>query len=218
MFGCKAIIWDLDGTLIDTLEDLTDSVNHALRTGGHPEQELAVTRERIGHGVKNLIQRSLPEGAGEDEVQRTLAEFRSHYAGNLINKSHPYDGIIPALEEFKRQGIRMAVFSNKYHAAAVKVCDALLPGLMDAVLGEQPGIARKPSPEGAFKVLEQLGVRPEDAVYVGDGDTDAEAAVNAGIRFVGVTWGFRTQEDLSKKGARVFAHVPQQLTELIGRK
>ena len=199
--AAKAILFDLDGTLLDTLDDLTDSVNHMLSAFGYPPRSREYVRQAVGNGVKNLIVRSLPEGEGAQRVDECLNVFRAHYSKNLDNKTAPYPGVTEMLREMKRKGILAGVGSNKYDGAVAALCEKHFAGLVQAAIGERPGVGRKPEPDSVLTALELLGAGREEAVYVGDSDVDVETARNAGLKCVAVSWGFRPRESLVAAGA-----------------
>ncbi len=192
----KAILFDLDGTLLDTLDDLKDSVNHMLGAFGYPQRSREYVREAVGNGVRNLIVRSLPEGEGAKRVDECLNAFRAHYSKNLDNKTAPYPGVTDMLLELKEKGIRAGVVSNKYDGAVVALCKKHFGDLVQVAIGERPGLGRKPEPDSALLAMELLGASPEHTVYVGDSDVDVETARNAGLKCVAVSWGFRPRESL----------------------
>ena len=196
----KAILFDLDGTLLDTLDDLKDSVNHMLGAFGYPPRSREYVREAVGNGVRNLIIRSLPEGEGAERVEECLNAFRAHYSQNLDNKTAPYPGVTDMLRAMKEQGVSAGVVSNKYDGAVAALCEKHFGDLIQVAIGERPGVGRKPEPDSVLYALELLGAKREEAVYVGDSDVDVETARNAGLRCVAVSWGFRPRESLLAAG------------------
>lgn len=197
----KAILFDLDGTLLDTLDDLTDSVNHALAGFGYPLRSREYVRQAVGNGVRNLIVRALPGGEDETRVNECLQAFRAHYGENLDNKTRPYPCVMEALRALQREGILIGVVSNKYDGAVKALSEKHFGDLVQVAVGERPGVKRKPAPDSVLEALRCLGVEREDAIYVGDSDVDVETAHNAGLRCVGVSWGFRPRESLVAAGA-----------------
>lgn len=196
----KAILFDLDGTLLDTLDDLADSVNHMLGAFGYPTRSRETVREAVGNGVRNLIVRVLPEGEGTARVDECLNAFRAHYSQNLDNKTGPYPGVMDLLWELREKGIKAGVVSNKYDGAVVALCKKHFGDLVQVAIGERPGLGRKPDPGSALLAMELLGAQREHTVYVGDSDVDVETARNAGLRCVAVSWGFRPRESLVAAG------------------
>lgn len=204
-------IFDLDGTLLDTSEDLADSVNHALAVFGLKPRTLEEVKQFIGNGVANLISLSAGSGADSSLKEKVLGEFRLHYADNMANKTKPFDGIIPLLETLKQLGVGVAVSSNKFQQGVEELCMKYFPGLYTAAFGEREGIARKPDPAIVFTALGSLGAKPEETLYIGDSEVDGETAKNAGIDFVGVSWGLRPVELLLKSGAEFIVDNPGEL-------
>ena len=215
----KGILFDLDGTLLDTLEDLADSVNEVLRECGFPVHPVEAFRYFVGDGASVLIERVLPEAHRDTATHaRCLARFRGVYATRWNVKTKPYDGIIETLSEIRRQKLRMAVLSNKPHDATVQcVTELLRPVNFDAVQGQQEGVARKPDPGGALAIARSLGLAPGEFWYLGDTATDMQTASAAGMFAVGVAWGFRPREELWQNGARVILETPGELVSLLER-
>ncbi len=213
----RALVFDLDGTLLDTLEDLWAGVNFALREGGFPERSLMEIRARIGNGARMLVKRSLPEGVDEATVDRVQAVYRGYYAEHLIDRTRPYPGILPLLEELQARGVGMAVNSNKHKEATDRLAEAFLRPYISVVVGEGGGLAKKPAPDGALLALRQLGVSSEEAAYVGDSEVDVATARNAGMAFIGCAWGLRGEEALRQApGARIVLQEPLELLRLPG--
>lgn len=208
----KAIIWDLDGTLLDTLEDLAASTNAALTAHGYPPRSLSEVRAFVGNGVRNLITRALPRENCPD-LEAVFADFRAHYAAHCNDRTRPYPGILDALRELKAAGIPMAVVSNKLDPAVKALCKLHFGDLLDCAIGECDGLARKPAPDTVFRALDLLGCT--EGIYVGDSEVDIATAENAGLSAVIVGWGFRPEETLLAAGAaRVIGDVPT-LTEIL---
>lgn len=197
-----AIIWDLDGTLLDTLDDLTASTNAALLAHGYAPRTRAEIRRFVGNGVKNLISRALPTPDRPD-FDAVFADFRVHYAAHCNDRTCPYPGILPVLDRLHAQGIPMAVVSNKLDSAVRELCELHFGSLIDVAVGECEGIRRKPAPDTVFRAMELLGVRR--AVYVGDSEVDVATARNAGLPCICVSWGFRSEAELRAAGAQVIA-------------
>ncbi len=210
-----AVIFDLDGTLTDTLEDLKNSVNFALKSFGFPERTLDEVRAFVGNGVKKLIFKSVPYGTAEKTAEECLAVFKEHYKNNSLVETKPYDGIIPMLEELKRQGIRTAIVTNKMHEAAQDISRIFFNGLVEITVGQVDGVAQKPQPDGIYDALKKLGVSKEKAVYVGDSEVDCITAKNAGIPCIGVTWGFRDKSVLLENGADYIVDTLKQILDCI---
>lgn len=203
------VIFDLDGTLLDTLEDLTDAVNVALRKNGHPSRTLEEMRRFVGNGAANMLRCAVPEG---EDMQPVMDTFLEYYGANCRNKTRPYEGIFEALETLK-QAYPLAVVSNKPDYAVKLMTVALFPGIHG--VGEQQGIPRKPAPDMLRSAMKQIGV--DTCVYVGDSEVDLTTAKNAGVPCISVLWGFRTEEELLRSGATVFCSHPKELKATVER-
>ena len=199
------ILWDLDGTLLDTLGDLTDAVNYALRSHGYPERTMEEVRSFIGSGARLLIQRATPVGGDTDSVQRL---FHSYYDSHCRIKTKPYDGIMEALAQLGRK-YPMAVVSNKPDSAVKMLCDEIFPGIY--ARGESADCPRKPAPDMVFKAMEAIGV--DRCIYVGDSDVDVQTAKNAGMPCLSVLWGFRNRDEIATAGGTRFCETVSQLQE-----
>jgi phosphoglycolate phosphatase len=197
----KAVLFDLDGTLLDTLDDLTASVNHMLGRFGYPARSREFVRQAVGNGVRNLIARALPDGADAARAEEALAAFRAHYSEHLDVKTAPYPGVTDLLRALKAQGVGVGVVSNKYDGAVAALCGRHFGGLVDVAAGEKPGVPRKPAPDSVLAAMRRMGAEAESALYVGDSDVDVATAHNAGLKCVAVSWGFRPRESLVAAGA-----------------
>lgn len=209
----EAVIFDLDGTLTDTLTDLRNSVNFALGQFGFSERSAEEIRSFVGNGVKRLVFLSVPENTPDEIAEECLSVFKEHYAANSLVETKPYDGITDVLAFLKENKIKTAVVTNKMHSAAESIVDFFFDGLIDVTVGQIDGVAQKPQPDGIYKALDLLGVSKEKAVYVGDSEVDCITAVNAGIPCIGVTWGFRDRDVLIENGADYIADNPSQIIE-----
>ncbi len=205
------VIFDLDGTLLNTLDDLKNSVNFALEKYGFPKRSIDEIRSFVGNGVERLVMLSVPVGTDEATAGEVLAVFKAHYEKNSRVLTAPYDGIKDLLGELSRRGIKMAVVSNKFDAAVKELCSDFFGGLLAAAIGESDTVKRKPAPDSVFEALSQLGSRAECALYVGDSEVDVATAQNAGLFCVGVTWGFRSRALLEEKGADCIIERPSEL-------
>ena len=206
-------IFDLDGTLLDTLGDLAAAVNYALRKHGLPEHSIDDVRSFVGNGVRVLMQRAVPDGETNPLFEEVLAAFRSYYLEHSLDTTRPYDGILELLVELRRRGCHTAVVSNKFDAATKELCRYFFADTIEVAVGEHEseGIRKKPAPDTVEEALRQLGVTKEGAVYVGDSDVDILTARNADLPCVSVLWGFRTREFLQAHGATTFIESPLQL-------
>ncbi len=213
----KAVIFDLDGTLLDTLEDLADSMNNVLAQMGLPGQDLEAYKFFVGDGVEMLVRRALPITHRDDAtVARSVDAMRREYGRRWALKTRPYEGVPELLDGLKGRGVRMAILSNKPDDFAKMTVQRLLPhGRFDLVLGERPGVARKPDPAGALEVAERLGLPPESFIYLGDTGTDMQTAVAAAMFPVGALWGFRPAGELMANGAKALIRRPLELLDLI---
>ena len=199
------ILWDLDGTLLATLEDLADGVNYTMTQFGYPTRTLQEVRCFVGNGARRLIERAVPEGADVDEV---LNVFRTYYDAHCQIKTKPYDGIMEALAELGEK-YPMAVVSNKPDSAVISLCAQYFPGLY--AMGESADCPRKPAPDMVFKAMEAIGV--ERCIYVGDSEVDVLTAKNAGVPCLSVLWGFRDREEIEAEGGNHFCETTAQLKE-----
>lgn len=205
----KTAIFDLDGTLLNTLEDLHDSANFALKTFGFPERTLEEVRSFVGNGLRNLMVRCLPEDS--DAVDTVLAEMKRHYATNCHSKTHPYDGILPMLEALRAADFRLAIVSNKADPMVQLLREVYFSDLVPVAVGELPDIRRKPAPDMVDRALSLLGAERSDAVYVGDSEVDILTAQNAGLPCLSVCWGFRSAELLREHGAQMLCRTTDGL-------
>lgn len=211
----STIVFDLDGTLLDTLEDLRDSVNYALGKNNMPERTLDEIRSFVGNGIRKLIERSVNCGADDPKTDAVFDDFKEHYVKNCRNKTKPYDGILPMLEKLHSMGYKLAIVSNKADAAVKLLADDFFRGLISVSAGEREGVKRKPSPDTVNEVLKELGEKKENAVYVGDSDVDVKTAKNAGLTCISVLWGFRDKEFLTENGAETFISSPEEIFDLL---
>lgn len=210
-----AVIFDLDGTLLNTLGDLRAATNHALEVRGLPPHSMEEIRQFIGNGICLLICRAMPEGTPEAEIDAALDDFKAYYAAHIHDRTVPYDGIPQLLTALRKRGIKVAVLSNKIDSASQQLIEYFFPGKTDVVFGEHVGVPRKPDPTSCRMVMQQLGVQPEQVLYVGDSGTDMQTAKNAGLYAVGVTWGFRSKEVLLEYGADILVHRPEQILQIL---
>ena len=211
MKSYETYIFDLDGTLLNTLDDLYLSTNHALRAFHQPARTIDEIRRFVGNGVKKLIERSTPGGEENPLFEQIFEEFKAYYLLHSEDHTAPYEGIIPLLRELKQKGKQTAVVSNKFLAATEDLCQRLFPGLVDIAIGEHDGVNCKPAPDMVQLVMKRLQANPETTVYVGDSDVDLQTARNSGLPCISVLWGFRDKDFLIKQGATVFAEKPEDI-------
>lgn len=209
----STFIFDLDGTLLDTLADLAASVNYALGSCGLPQHTTDDVRRFVGNGVRVLMERAVPQGAQNPLFDTAFATFRQHYLDHSLDTTRPYDGIPQLLAELRQRGCRLAVVSNKFYAATQELCRHFFPDTISVAIGEHEaeGIRKKPAPDTVNEALSQLGVDGRHAVYVGDSDVDLQTARNAGLPCISVLWGFRDKDFLTANGATTFIASPAEL-------
>ncbi|ADL34734.1 hydrolase HAD superfamily [Butyrivibrio proteoclasticus B316] len=214
---CNTIIFDLDGTLLNTLEDLMDSVNYALSQYGMPKRELEEIRHFVGNGVERLMELSVPDGKNNPVFQEAFACFKEHYLIHCNDKTGPYPHIMELLEALHDKGYNMAIVSNKYMNAVKELNELYFSRFIKVAIGESAGIRKKPAPDTVEEAIRQLGVSKDSCVYVGDSEVDHMTAVNSGLRCISCLWGFRTKEELIKAGAgnNIFVTDPMQILEVI---
>lgn len=213
--GAKAVLFDMDGTVLDTLDDLANAVNHCLALYGLPQVSRKKVRASLGNGAARLIAACLPEGSGPDLAERVLADYKPWYAAHCAVETRPYPGIVPLMERLKAAGRKLAVVSNKPDGPVRELAERHFPGLLTAAVGEQKGVPRKPDPAAVLSAARLLDAAPEDCVYVGDSEVDLRTAENAGMPCVSVAWGFRTEEQLRAAGAKRLAHDAAELEKLL---
>lgn len=206
-------IFDLDGTILDTLEDLKESTNAALAANGYPARTLDEVRRFVGNGIGKLIERAVPAGTSLEATAKTLESFKKHYGEHCADHTKPYDGIPKLLSDLKKKGIQTAVVSNKADFAVQELCNQYFSGAFDFVVGEREGIRRKPCPDSVFEVLRTLKKTADESVYIGDSDVDVETAKQAGMDGIFVNWGFRGREFLLEHGAEIIVDTPEELKE-----
>ena len=202
----KLAIFDMDGTILDTLGDLCDSLNYVLAKQGYPVRTLDEVRSFVGNGIAKLIERAVPCDCTKEQTLRVYEEFIPYYREHCAEKTKPYDGIVKILSDLKQNGIWLAVVSNKADAAVQDLCKQYFEGLFDIAVGECPGMEKKPAPDAVNLVLDKLHISREEAVYIGDSEVDIATAVNSGLQLCVVDWGFRDVDFLKAHGAkRIFS-------------
>lgn len=210
----KAIVFDLDGTLLDTLDDLWLSVNYTMDKFGFPHRGRREVRGFLGGGVRVLVEKSLPEDK-KDMTDECLSVFKAYYDVHKDDNTRPYDGVIDMLKAVRAAGLKSAIVSNKYDAAVQQLKNVTFNGLVDFAVGEGNGIKTKPAPDGVLLALKNLGVSKDEAVYVGDSEVDLKTAENSGLKCVAVTWGFRDRDFLIECGAKNVIDATCELLPLI---
>jgi phosphoglycolate phosphatase len=211
----KAAIFDLDGTLVDTIEDIAAAVNAAMRKFGFPERNSAEMYRMVGNGMRNLISKAIPPGTAEAVIDACAAEATRAYAEKPAVFTRAYPGIDLLLERLREKGVPTGIISNKPHLLTAMVVEAVFPGYpFRAVRGEQPGVPRKPDPAAPLAIAAELGAKPAEVLYLGDSDVDMHTAAAAGFYSVGAAWGFRGREELLAAGAQALAESPAEVLDL----
>lgn len=211
----NTVIFDLDGTLLNTLVDLKDSTNFALNKFGYPSRTLEEVRCFVGNGVKKLIERAIPNGLNNKDFEECLAVFKQHYSENMYNNTAPYDGILEILAFLKNNNYKIAVVSNKFDYAVKELCKKYFKGLVDTAIGQSETVPKKPVPDSVYKAIEELGANHCDCIYVGDSEVDVQTAKNANLPCIGVTWGFRSKDVLQKEGCKKIIDKPCDIIKVI---
>ncbi len=213
--GYAAAVFDMDGTILDTLDDLMASTNRAMAAEGLPPRSRAEIRSFLGNGMAYLIAHAVPGGTDQEREQRVFQGFLADYKIHCADQTRAYEGIPEVIQALRDQGVKTAVVSNKGDFAVQDLTAQYFPGLFDAVTGERKGVRRKPAPDAVETVLRELGIPKEEAVYIGDSEVDLQTAGNAGLDAILVTWGFRERDFLARQGAVTFAERPEELVGLI---
>ena len=211
----QTAVFDLDGTLLDTLEDLYLATNAALESHSLPRRSRDEVRMFVGNGVEMLIRRAVPAGTDEETTLAVLANFKTTSAAICEDHTRPYDGIPDMLRALREKGIRVAVVSNKFDAATKQLCEKYFGDLVEVAIGERAGVRKKPAPDTVYEALKELGVTAEGAVYIGDSDVDIETARNCGMPCISVTWGLRDKDFLLQSGAKILVNTPERLLGVI---
>ncbi len=211
----KAALFDMDGTVLNSIEDIHDSVNSSLRHFGMPEISPDDTLRFVGNGARRLIEQAVPAGTGKSQIEAVLEYYVNYYQTHCLIKTMPYEGITDLMRRLKSAGIRQVIVSNKPDAAANEIAERFFSGLAEFVIGEREGLRRKPWPDMVEEAVERLGLSKDECVYIGDSEVDCETAENAGMSCISVLWGFRDRMTLEEAGASVFAETPAELGDLI---
>ena len=211
----RAIVFDLDGTLLNTLDDLCDSLNFAMDACQMPRHSLEKTRQMVGNGTEDLLTRAVPGGRQNPRFDECISVYRARYTEHWNDKTRPYDGILPLLRTLKEKGIGIGVASNKFDAAVKELVKLHFGDLVDIAIGEGGEIGKKPKPDSVYAAMKVLGVTPDEILYAGDSDTDMETGKNAGVFTVGVLWGFRDEACMRKAGGEHFISHPEEILKYI---
>ncbi len=211
----KTVIFDFDGTLLYTVQDLADAVNHAIAGHGYPTHSVRAIERMVGNGVNMLVARALPQGFDTPDYEEIMADFRAFYAEHCQDNTRPYDGICEMLARLKAEGRRLAIVTNKYQTAAELLRKRFFSDSVELIVGDFEGRRRKPEPDGVFAALKALGADAADAVYVGDTEVDMQTAENAGLDCICVAWGYRTKQELVKLKAPAIAESTDELLAML---
>lgn len=211
----KTVIFDLDGTLLYSLEDLKDSVNFVMKKHGFREYTIDEVREAIGNGVRLLMERILPKDIDKNLFEECLSEFKENYSKNMYNKTKPYDGVLDMLKGLREEGYKIAVLSNKFDSAVKELSNKYFGELVDLAVGQKEGVKEKPSPLGIQEIAKELDTDVETCIMVGDSEVDIQTANNAGIDCISVTWGYKNIDFLYDNGATKLVYAPEDILELL---
>ena len=215
----RTVIFDLDGTLLDTLTDLSNSVNYALREHGLRERSISDIRMFLGNGIRYLMKKSVGNAVDDTHFEEVFQTFRSHYVQHCLDTTQPYPGIMDLLERLKENGIKMAIVSNKLHPAVQELANRFFEGYITSAVGESATVRRKPNPDAVIRALQELQSHRDEAIYMGDSEVDLQTADNAQLPCALVTWGFRDEaflRSLPLADNTVFLHFPKDLLQVIG--
>ena len=214
-------IFDMDGTILNTLDDMTDSLNEILTKYNLPLHTVDEVRFMVGNGIPKLIERAIPDGRSNSQYEKILADFIAYYEEHCAIKTAPYDGVVDCIKTLRAAGIKIAVNTNKVEPAAIALCDDYFPGLFDIISGSRPGMPPKPAPDGIYEILSRAGMDGKSdgqrAVFIGDSDVDMQTGMNAGLDVIGVDWGFRGRKFLEEHGAKVIMMKAAELAEHLTR-
>ena len=211
------VLFDMDGTVLNTLDDLTDSVNHSLSLHGMPEVSSADVAHFLGNGARHLIECCVPEDTAPAETEKVLADYLPYYKAHCRIKTAPYPGIPELMRRLKDHGIKIAIVSNKPDAATKELSELFFKGLIEVTIGEAPGIMRKPAPDTVLEALRLLHADRSECVYIGDTEVDIQTAKNAGMDCISVLWGFRNKQELLASGAGILVETPEALEKILLR-
>lgn len=211
----KAVIFDMDGTILNTLEDLKNATNYSLRQFGMPERSLEEVRMFVGNGIRKLVERAVPAGTPKEKIAQVFDVFLEYYEIHSADNTSPYPGILELVEKLKKSGIKTAVSTNKADVPAQELGREYFNGIFDLIVGQQDGLKVKPAPDSVNKILSILDIQKKDAIYIGDSDVDVQTAKNSGLDFIGVSWGFRGREFLEKNGAKNIVDNANEILDLV---
>lgn len=215
MKNIKYIIFDMDGTLLDSLTDLQNTLNYCFEKVGFPKRTYQEVCSFVGNGLKKLIERAVPQGTTDEKTDEILAMFKKHYMVHCADFTAPYEGILEMLAALKEKGYKMAIVSNKADEALKVLSGQFFGEYIDVAIGERQGMNKKPAPDLVYLAMEELGANKEHTVYVGDSEVDYQTAANSGLKCISVLWGFRDRELLESYGADCFASSPQDVVKML---
>ena len=207
----NTVIFDMDGTVLDTLKDLTISMNYVLKSFDMPEHTENEYRQFFGNGIRYAMEKAVPEGTSAETIDKMLPVFKEHYDAHCLDRTKPYDGIPDLLAELDRRGYKLAIVSNKIDSAVKELNERFFSDYVSVAIGEKAGIKRKPAPDTVIAALDELASSKEEAVYVGDSEVDFQTAQNSGLPCISVLWGFRDKDFLIEQGATTFAEKPEDI-------
>lgn len=215
MKNIDTVIFDLDGTLLNSLEDLHACFNYAIKHFGYPTRSIEEIKSFVGNGIKKAIERALPYAVEHEELDNITNYFRAYYKEHMLELTKPYEGVIELLTNLKEKGYKTAIVSNKYDDAVKKLSENYFGNLIDVAVGEGYGVRRKPEIDGVIKAVEILGSKIENCIFVGDSDVDIMTSSNAKLPCISVLWGYRDKEFLISKGAKLFAETPKDIEKIL---
>lgn len=213
----NTVIFDMDGTVLYTLDDLKTATNVILRQYGYPERSLDEVRQFVGNGIRKTIERAVPADVAENQelIDLMFTDFQKYYDVHCLDETRPYDGILELMDTLKAKGYKMAIVSNKVDTAVKELNQHFFGDRVPVAIGERPGVKKKPAPDTVFAALEELGSTKEESVYIGDSDVDFNTALNSDMPCISVLWGFRDRDFLESMGASTFAQKPEDILGLL---
>ena len=215
MSKINTVVFDMDGTVLNTIDDLATSVNYAMEKFGFPQRTVEDYRRAVGNGIRRAIELTVPEGTSQEVIDEMVPVFKEHYDEHCLDKTRPYDGIIELMKELKKRGYKMAIVSNKIDSAVKELNQRFFSEAIEVAIGEKPGVNRKPAPDMVWDALKELGSTQEESIYIGDSEVDFATANNSNLPCISVLWGFRDKDLLEEIGAQVFAEKPSDVLEIL---
>ena len=215
MSKINTVVFDMDGTVLNTIDDLATSVNYAMEKFGFPQRTVEDYRRAVGNGIRRAIELTVPEGTSQEVIDEMVPVFKEHYDEHCLDKTRPYDGIIELMKELKKRGYKMAIVSNKIDSAVKELNQRFFSEAIEVAIGEKPGVNRKPAPDMVWEALKELGSTQEESIYIGDSEVDFATANNSNLPCISVLWGFRDKDLLEEIGAQVFAEKPSDVLEIL---